>query len=267
MAGIAKYQKVLHQLETMIQSGIYDDRKLPAEPELAETLGVSRSVIRQAYGELERMGIIERRAGIGTLLKSQPLPKSAGIVSLTDQIAATHMQPSTEVRARERIRAGEADSWVTSAFGLTPAAAAQTWLYRISRLRLGNGRPGAEQVLHLLAAQFRDDLLETADFTRSVFAIYAEHGRFPARAEEVIAARPATETEVELLKLDDLPASSRWVYVRKRITFDGNDRALEVMHSVDRLDFFGSYRYAIQGMHLVDPGAHRTPEAQDDHHA
>jgi DNA-binding GntR family transcriptional regulator len=120
----------------------------------------------------------------------------------------------------------------------------------------------AEQVLYLLAAQFRDDLLETADFTRSVFAIYAEHGRFPARAEELIAARPASEAEAELLKMDDLPISSRWVYVRDRVTYDGNDRVLEVMRSVDRLDFFRSYRYAIQGAHLADPLANRDAEAQ-----
>jgi hypothetical protein len=67
--------------------------------------------------------------------------------------------------------------------------------------------------------------------------------------------------------MDDLPANSRWVYVRNRVTYDGNDRVLEVMRSVDRLDFFRSYRYAIQGAHLVDPIADRTLEAQDDHNA
>ena len=262
MAGIAKYQKVIQQLEAMIQSGIYNDRKLPAEPELAEKLGVSRSVIRQAYAELERRGIIERRAGIGTTLKNPHHQKGTGIMSLAGQITAADMRPSTQVLAAERILASTAELWVTAAFGLSPDEAAQTPLHRIDRLRCGDGHPVARQTLYLLAAQFRDDLLKTADFTRSIFAIYAEHDRFPAHAEETILARPATEAEIKLLKMKDLPASSRLVYVRDRTTYDGSDRVLEVMRSVDRGDFFRPYRYAIQGAHLVNGIAERDPVAQ-----
>ena len=262
MAGIAKYLQVLQQLEAMIQSGIYNDRKLPAEPELAEKLGVSRSVIRQAYGELERGGIIERRAGIGTTLKSPRRQKASGIASLAGQISAAEMQPTTRLLAAERITAGEAEAWVAAAFGLTDEAAAQTPLIRISRLRCGDGRPVAAQTLYLLAEQFRADLLETADFTRSIFSIYAEHDRFPAHAEEIISARPATAPEIALLKMKELPARGRAVYVRDRITYDGKDRILEVMRSVDRCDFFRSYRYTIQGAHLVDGLAGRDSRTQ-----
>ena len=119
MPGIAKYQKVIQQLEAMIQSGSYNDRKLPAEPELAEKLGVSRSVIRQAYGELEHRGIIERRAGIGTMLKNPHHQKWPGITSLAGQITAADMQPSTQVLAAERILASATELWVTAAFGLS----------------------------------------------------------------------------------------------------------------------------------------------------
>jgi GntR family transcriptional regulator len=262
VSGIAKYQKVIQQLEAMIQSGIYNDRKLPAEPELAEKLGVSRSVIRQAYGELERGGVIERRAGIGTTLKNPHHQKGTGITSLAGQITAADMQPSTQVLAAERLLASAAEPRVSAAFGLSPDVAAQTPLYRIDRLRCGDDHPVARQVIYLLAVQFRDDLLKTADFTRSIFAIYAEHDRFPAHAEEVISVRLATEAEIKLLKMKDLPASGRFVYVRDRITYDGSDRVLEVMRSVDRGDFFRSYRYAIQGAHLVDGIAERDPDAQ-----
>ena len=46
--------------------------------------------------------------------------------------------------------------------------------------------------------------------------------------------------------MKDLPAGSRLSMCADRITYDGNDRVLEVMRSVDRGDFFRSYRYAIQ---------------------
>ena len=203
MAGIAKYQKVIQQLEAMIQSGIYNDRKLPAEPELAEKLGVSRSVIRQAYARARAQGR-HRTPGRYRHHAEEPAPqKGAGITSLTGQISAADMRPSTQVLAAERILASEAEAWVAAAFQLTADAAAHTPLYRISRLRCGDGRPVAAQVIYLLAEQFRDDLLEVADFTQSIFAIYAEHDRFPAHAEEVISARPATEAEIKLLKMKD----------------------------------------------------------------
>jgi DNA-binding GntR family transcriptional regulator len=247
VAGIAKYQKVLQQLEAMIQSGIYDGKKLPSEPELAQKFGVSRSVIRQAYAELERRDIIERRTGIGTTLK-----RPGEISSLTSQIQQAGLQPATEVLAAERILAVDAEAWVTAAFQLAAGELHRTPLYFIDRLRCAGDRPVAEQVIYLLAGQFRGDLLETADFTKSIFAIYAEHDRFPARAEETIEARPATEAEVRVLKMKDVPARQRLVYVRDRVTYDGQDQTLEVMRSIDRGDAFGRYTYAIQGADLVE---------------
>ena len=78
----------------------------------------------------------------------------------------------------------------------------------------------------------------------------------------MILARPAIEAEIKLLKMKDLPASRRLVYVRDRTTYDGTDRVLEVMRSIDRGDFFRSYRYAIQGAHLVNGIAERDPDVQ-----
>lgn len=262
MAGIAKYQKVLQQIEAMVQSGIYDGRKLPAEPELAKKFGVSRSVIRQAYADLERRDIIERRAGIGTTLKKQ-----GGIASLTSQIQEAGLQPATEVLTAERIMAIEAEAWVAAAFQLAADVLHRTPIYRIDRLRGGGDRPVAEQVIYLLAEQFRSDLLEAADFTQSIFAIYAAHERFPARAEETIEARWATEAEVRVLKMNDVPARQRMVYVRDRITYDGHDRVLEVMRSIDRGDFFRRYTYAIQGARLVDGVPGRVPDTQGERNA
>ncbi len=251
MAGIAKYHTVRQQLEAMIQSGIFDEGKLPSEPKLAERLGVSRSVIRQAYDELQKQGIIERKAGLGTIVRCQ-LPKKDRIISMMDQIRDAGMEPSTSVLAAERIPASDADEWVREAFHLAAGVVSTTPLYRIDRLRCGDGRPLARQILYLLAEQFPDDLLETADFARSLFALYAEHDRFPARVEESIEARWATPEEIKLLRMSRLPAKERLVYVRRRTTWDFQGHVLEVLHSADRWDFFRSYRYAIQGANQAE---------------
>jgi DNA-binding GntR family transcriptional regulator len=255
VAGITKYHRILQQLESMIQSGLFAEGKLPSEPELAKRLGVTRSVIRQAYGELEKQGAIERRAGSGTTLSRQFLKKDR-IVSLTKQIRDAGMEPSTVVLAAKRLWANDVEvaEWVREAFQLAPEVTAKTPLYCIDRLRCGDGQPVARQTLYLLAEQFRADLLETTDFTKSIFTVYADHNRFVARADETIEARPATPEEIEALKMARLPAPRQWVYVRDRVTYDWQEqeRVLECMHSIDRWDFFRSYRYSIQGAERVN---------------
>ena len=52
-----------------IRRGRYADAaQLPSELELADVLGVSRTVVRDALSDLERDGYVERVRGIGTLV-------------------------------------------------------------------------------------------------------------------------------------------------------------------------------------------------------
>ncbi|MEG2372033.1 MAG: winged helix-turn-helix domain-containing protein, partial [Hydrogenoanaerobacterium sp.] len=49
-----------------LKTGIFcKSEKLPSEVELAERLGVSRTVIRDALSDIEREGFVERVRGIG----------------------------------------------------------------------------------------------------------------------------------------------------------------------------------------------------------
>jgi GntR family transcriptional regulator len=52
-----------------ILAGRYTGSRLPAEPKLAEQLGVSRTTIRGALMSLERLGIISRTPGRGTVVR------------------------------------------------------------------------------------------------------------------------------------------------------------------------------------------------------
>lgn len=67
------------EIEKLIMGGILEvGAKLPAERELAESLGVSRVSIRQALRELEMRGMIDRRPGRGTIVLSATMSNESG---------------------------------------------------------------------------------------------------------------------------------------------------------------------------------------------
>ena len=67
-----RYLDVADQLLAEIEDGRYEvGSKLPTEAELCARFGVSRSTIRQALGEIENSGVVERRQGSGTTLMAR----------------------------------------------------------------------------------------------------------------------------------------------------------------------------------------------------
>lgn len=52
-----------------ILNGTFSDNRLPTEPQLAEQLGVSRTTVRGALMTLERLGIVGRTPGRGTVVR------------------------------------------------------------------------------------------------------------------------------------------------------------------------------------------------------
>jgi DNA-binding GntR family transcriptional regulator len=243
-----KYYEIKLHLEEMIRRGeIAVGAKLPAEPELMQRYQVSRGTLRQALKELEQDGLISRHSGQGTTVVRKPgatEAKEGKVVSLTKQIEAAGLRPSTRVLDQRRMMASEAGEWVCQALGLSPKLAAAKPVYTIDRLRCGDDRPLARQTLYLLAEQFAPDL-ESEDFTRSVFDLYRRYNRYVAWADEEICARLAGPDEVKLFEMRSSAPLRRLVYVRKRVSYDQYNRVLEVMHSIDRGDFFQRYHYRI----------------------
>lgn len=237
-----KSQLVKEELINKIRTGEYAlGDQLPAEPELAEIYNVSRGTVRKVLGELDDEGIISRRTGAGTFVMATP--KADKAISFTKQVAMAGLQPRTVVLTQEKIMAAAARGRVCEGFMLDEAAAAITPVYHIDRVRYGDDRPLARQTIYLLASDFKENLLETEELSGSIFGLYRRYHRWVAWADEIIKARPASPEEVALLQLPE----SQFVYVRQRISYDQNNRPLEVMTSIDRRDFFDGYRYRIRG--------------------
>jgi GntR family transcriptional regulator len=53
----------------MIDTKFKDGDRLPSEVKLSETLGVSRAKLREAFGSLWQAGLIEKRWGVGTIVR------------------------------------------------------------------------------------------------------------------------------------------------------------------------------------------------------
>lgn len=73
----ALYQQVSQDILDQVQSGVLRvGDKFPPEEQYAEELGISRSTLRLAFAELERVGVLERRKRAGTqIVADRPKPK------------------------------------------------------------------------------------------------------------------------------------------------------------------------------------------------
>jgi GntR family transcriptional regulator, transcriptional repressor for pyruvate dehydrogenase complex len=78
-------RRTIEQLRGMIAAGRWGPgERLPAERQLADELGVSRSSIREAIGALTAMGVIEPRHGAGiylTQLQADDLLEAVGVAA------------------------------------------------------------------------------------------------------------------------------------------------------------------------------------------
>ena len=79
-----RYQKIFRALREGIRDGRYPTGgKLPTELELCERFGASRHTVREAIRRLTEMGLVARRAGVGTTVL-----RRTGNGAFTQQISA-----------------------------------------------------------------------------------------------------------------------------------------------------------------------------------
>ncbi|MBO9195318.1 GntR family transcriptional regulator [Rhizobium sp. 16-449-1b] len=90
MKASKRYAEIAQQLSLDIANGVYPvGSTLPSEPALAEALGVSRSTVRAALGELQKLGMVSRRPSLGTRIEaSQPLTSGEGFSETLSSIEA-----------------------------------------------------------------------------------------------------------------------------------------------------------------------------------
>lgn len=96
---------VLNDLADKIRSGTYKEgERLPTEPEVMATHGVSRTVVREAMSRLQAAGLTETRHGVGSFVlppKADALPSldSITVTTIRDLLSMLELRISVETEA------------------------------------------------------------------------------------------------------------------------------------------------------------------------
>ena len=157
LGGELRSQLTAQRLLEELRDGIYAAApQLPSELELAEALGVSRTVVRDALSELERDGYLERVRGIGTLVNRDVLM----VENRMDQ----KLEFNKMIRAIGRVP-----------LALDPEK--EHTLVFVRRRVLADETPVLYSTDILPLALFGGKRLDAIDFSRPIFEIVEQHCR------------------------------------------------------------------------------------------
>ncbi len=167
--------------------------RLPAERALCAQFGVARMTLRHALEELTDEGLIERRHGSGTYVLPQPVRRSLGLTSFSEDMRQRGLTPTSRLMGLDR-------SGATPALAAGLGIDADTPVLRIERLRLGSGTPFAVETVWIPARYVPG--LSAADLDGSLYELLGRrYGIVTTTAQvtlEPVLPDPATATLLEI---------------------------------------------------------------------
>jgi DNA-binding GntR family transcriptional regulator len=185
------------RLAEEIRRGVFPPAsRMPGERELSVRLGVSRSTLRQALGELAQDGVIGASAQRGWYVHRQTIGEPPSTLqSFTEMAAARGLRPDTHV-LEQAVRPATLDE--AGKLGIAPAAP----VLHLRRLRGMEGVPVCVDTVVLVHARVAGlDEIDLED--RSLYGALDEHcGLKVARSAYSVQAVAADERLAELLLVD-----------------------------------------------------------------
>lgn len=224
-----KARRVYLQLRDEIGRGVHPEGVLlPGEQRLARALGVSRVTVRRALDVLESEGLVERRAGAGTMvLRPGPLPGvAADFTTLMPQIA----QMGDETTARLlSFSYGTPPAVVASAMQVSPDARMQTAV----RLRLIEGRAFSHLTTHV-PEEIAQNYTEAELATTPLFRLLERSGVKVESADQSVSATLASPEVAGHLGL----SVGAPLLALERVVRDADGRGVEYLSALYRPDMF-----------------------------
>lgn len=192
------YVQLREALRAMIdEQGLRPGDRLPTETALEERFGVSRSTIRQAVGDLEAEGLLQRIQGRGTFVTTPKIRHAPVLTSFSQLLASQGHRPSHRLLRTEVV---EAPAEVARQLDLAPATSCRT----LERVLLADDEPvGVSRTWlprHVLGTH-EDDIVRGADAGASLYRLLADTGAglAPDRGVETIQPAIAGPDERRLL--------------------------------------------------------------------
>lgn len=219
-SSVPLYDQIRSSLEEAIKGGkLKAGDKLPTEEEVCKYFAISRPVVRQAYSELIKAGLIVRERGRGTFVKEldnrQLFMKH--VISFHEEMRLQGKVPYTKM-----LESGfwKEDDRIFSVLKIPEGGRC----YYLERLRYGDGRP-FEHVYNYLPYE-RFPGLEKYDFGKNSLyeTLKADYGVKIVRAHRSLQATRATAKQAELL---GLPRSATLLVIESAV-YDQNDQPVEL---------------------------------------
>lgn len=196
---IPSHLRIEHWLMRCISDGeITAGHRLPAEGDLATSLGVSRMTLRQALASLESKGVIRRSRGRngGTFIAEPKIECDlTGLAGFTEQMRRAQVRAGARVISASTVCASLT---VAQALGLER----RTPVHQIVRVRSANREPLALEHSYLPAEVF-PDLLQHR-LSGSLYSLMTkEYRRAPHTARESLESVIAEGDDARLLRIPE----------------------------------------------------------------
>jgi len=230
---VPRYYQLAQILREQILDGkVKSNHPIPAERELEQIYGVSRTTVRQAIDLLVRQGFLYREHGKGTFVMPQKLQKGISeLTSFTEDMKRRGIVPGQKILK----------------FGyIEPTDAIHTHLelpkdchqvLRVERLRLGDGDPMGLQTAYYNLPEGITITQADVEMIGSIYTILEEKLHIiPTEADEVVEVAFATPYEASLLHVkanSPLLLSERTTYSQIRCVIE----FVKILYRVDRYQY------------------------------
>ncbi len=219
------------RLQSMIQDAVTEgllkpQQALPAEREIATTLGVSRVTVRKAISGLVDDGILTQKRGSGTFVSKPPHhveQRLSRLTSFSEDMVARGLTPSFVWLERTT---GHPTTEEVMVFGLSTGEK----VTRLHRLRLADGVPMAIE----LAAVPARLLPNPAVVERSLYKVLDAANLLPTRALQRFSAVNLEQLDAERLGVEPGTAALRI----ERISYLEDGSVVEFTRSFYRSDAY-----------------------------
>ncbi len=222
---MANKESLYLQISNVIRSKITQGelrygQRIPSERELAELYSVDRKTLRKAVSVLVEEGILTRMHGKGTYINKRQVAYDVNVVdNFGEMLNRSGIKHSCRLLYKEKRSAGLKYAELLN-------IGENDYVYRLVRLRLGDGEPVAIQNTYIVYDVLED--VEDIDFDmHSLYDVLNQHGVYANRVKETFRFVEFSNQEAKLLNMPD----GSWGFMVEDITYDQNQRIVEYTKS------------------------------------